>query len=629
MLWALALVGLSHWRNLTAPPPPPHRPLEVQPDTDGYVSSAACRACHPENYASWHASFHRTMTQPATPGNVIPDLDGLELTFNGTLHRVDRRGDAYFVVQRAAPPASSASPSSPPAASASAPVSSPREIVLTTGSHHQQNFWVATDAARTLEPFPFSWLVAEKRWVPVGDSFLAPPEIGQSRGDAGAWNNGCLHCHTTQGRPRGQAGGAFDSRVAEFGISCEACHGEGRNHVTRHRNPFTRYVAHLTGTPDPTIANPARMDGPASALACGQCHSIWAFASAEAEAAVNRDGRKYRPGQSTLGDRFVAQPGTPDHAEAKQQLRAANPHFFTDSYWPDGMVRVTGREYNGLELSPCFKGGKFSCLSCHEMHPEKTDSSTLQTWAVSQMRSDATSDRACLQCHERIGANLAAHTHHAPASPGSRCYDCHMPHTSFGLLRAVRSHQISSPRVDESVRHGRPNACNLCHLDRPLAWTAEKLRDWYGQTPPALGDDDRAIATGAKWILQGDAGQRALVAWSMGWAPAQRASGRGWLAPYLAITLNDPYAAVRYAAWKSLRTLPGFEGFAFAYTADDATTFDAANQAYQLSTHLVRRRARPPDFAPATLLDASGRFRPDVYQRLLDQRDNRRIYLVE
>ena len=40
---------------------PPDRPIEVA--SDRYVSSRTCRACHPSQYASWHASYHRTMTQ--------------------------------------------------------------------------------------------------------------------------------------------------------------------------------------------------------------------------------------------------------------------------------------------------------------------------------------------------------------------------------------------------------------------------------------------------------------------------------------------------------------------------------------------------------------------------------------
>ena len=43
----------------------PYRPIQVA--EDGYVSSTACRACHPAQYDAWHGSFHRTMTQVATP----------------------------------------------------------------------------------------------------------------------------------------------------------------------------------------------------------------------------------------------------------------------------------------------------------------------------------------------------------------------------------------------------------------------------------------------------------------------------------------------------------------------------------------------------------------------------------
>ncbi|MEW6273281.1 MAG: cytochrome c3 family protein, partial [Thermodesulfobacteriota bacterium] len=83
----------------------------------------------------------------------------------------------------------------------------------------------------------------------------------------------------------------------------------------------------------------------------------------------------------------------------------------------------------------------------------------------------------CTQCHAELGAEarLVAHTRHAAGSPGSRCYNCHMPNTAYGLQKATRSHEITSPSVVESAEVGRPNACNLCHLDRTLAWTADEL----------------------------------------------------------------------------------------------------------------------------------------------------------
>jgi len=202
-----------------------------------------------------------------------------------------------------------------------------------------------------------------------------------------------------------------------------------------------------------------------------------------------------------------------------------------------------------------------------------------------------------------------------------------MPRTTFGLLHAIRSHQVSSPTVKESVDYGRPNACNLCHLDQTLAWTANKLHAWYKQPLPELSRDDESIAAGVQWLVKGDAGQRALIAWGMGWPSAQQASGRDWLYPYLIYTLNDPYAAVRFDAWKSLQTLPGLSDFSFNYTADALSIREAAGRAY---TKWMRELRGPnPVFEPQTALDSRGAFQDDVMRRLEEARDNRRIFLAE
>ena len=63
-----------------------HRPIQVL--RDGYVSSIRCRTCHPQQYASWHASYHRTMTQVATPETVATTFDGVELELHGQIYRL-------------------------------------------------------------------------------------------------------------------------------------------------------------------------------------------------------------------------------------------------------------------------------------------------------------------------------------------------------------------------------------------------------------------------------------------------------------------------------------------------------------------------------------------------------------
>jgi hypothetical protein len=603
--WVVALAGGDRDH------PPMNRPIQVP--VGGYVTSDTCRSCHPGNYASWHASYHRTMTQVARPENFAGPIDGFTRTFDGVDYRVERQGDRFLSRKRPA--------------GGSGAWSEPQQIVLLTGSHNMQILWLETGAGRTLVQFPFAYLTGERIWAPVIQTFVAPPEF-KTLYLEGEWNSACLDCHTTAARPRFESGRVFDSQVAEFGISCESCHGEGAEHVAQNRNPLRRFALHLGGKHDATIVNPANLDGPRSALACGQCHSIAAFTDSAHKQDWSRQGRVFRPGQADLGDqRFIVRTDTADHPAQKRQLLQTSPTYFSDRFWGDGMVRVTGRELNGVMASPCYKGGHFACVSCHELHPKDNDPATLAGWRAQQFGPEKNTDVACLQCHEDKRAQVAAHTHHAAGSPGSACYNCHLPHTAVGLLHAIRTHQVGSPSVRESVAYGRPNACNLCHLDRTLAWTADRLSDWYGQKPPELDADQRAIAAGVLWLLKGDAGQRALVAWSMGWAPAQQAAGRGWIYPYLAVGLQDPYAVVRFISWQSLKSLPGFAGTPFDYTQEGEALSKAVRGNYQKWWQDVRTPGAA--YPAATLLSPDGRFQADNFKRLFRERDQSPVFIVE
>jgi hypothetical protein len=191
----------------------------------------------------------------------------------------------------------------------------------------------------------------------------------------------------------------------------------------------------------------------------------------------------------------------------------------------------------------------------------------------------------------------------------------------------MRSHEVSSPTVRESIAYGRPNACNLCHLDQTLAWTAQKLHTWYNQPVPNLSRDDQAISAAVQWIVKGDAGQRALIAWGFGWEPAQKVAGRDWLYPYLIYSMTDPYAAVRFDAWKSLQTLPGFSNFSFIFTAADRLLGEAAARAHGKWL----REVRDPNavYRPETVLDSDGHLQQDIFQRLRTERDDKPILLSE
>src|SRR6266498_2143678 len=62
-----------------------------------YARSDSCRACHPDQYASWHRSFHRTMTQVASDESVRGNFDGVALELDGEVYRLERRRDEFWV----------------------------------------------------------------------------------------------------------------------------------------------------------------------------------------------------------------------------------------------------------------------------------------------------------------------------------------------------------------------------------------------------------------------------------------------------------------------------------------------------------------------------------------------------
>jgi predicted CXXCH cytochrome family protein len=342
---------------------------------------------------------------------------------------------------------------------------------------------------------------------------------------------------------------------------------------------------------------------------CGQCHGIGCPPETWLQGGIG-----FRPGQPLAERKPILALTTLRDSACRRQI-AADDSFAPSRYWRDGMVRVSGREYNGLLQSPCHQRGALTCLSCHSMHDSDPDR---------QLSAGSDGNAACAQCHRAIADHVEAHSHHRAGTAGSTCYNCHMPHTTYGLMRAMRSHQISVPRVQESVETGRPNACNQCHLDRTLAWTATALQRWYGMPVPALTTEQQTVAASVLDVTRGDAGQRVLAAWAMGWPAAQAASESDWMAPYLIELLDDDYAVIRYNAARSLRTLPGFNP---SPTDDQAQRWATQRQALEQWTRLPRpagsRRA-------AVLFDADGRFQRGELERLSAGRaEDDQMFLAE
>ena len=562
-------------------------------DRDRYVGSQACRACHPGAHDSWHRTFHRTMTQRPDPASVLGAFDGRTLGPDGR-HRVGRDGDSFWV-------------------QVPGPEDRPlrRDVVLVTGAHHMQVYWTrpSADDGR-LEAFAWAWLNEEQRWVPNEATLLRPPAEPLTY----TWNRVCIKCHVVSPVPGYDAvRDEVDSSVAELGIACEACHGPAAEHVDRYRDPLRRYATHLgLGAEQPqAIVSPSELSAQESSEICGQCHAITLFVDDEGWVRSGHDQVPPAPISSwgTLVRHPLRASGT-----WSDTLLDDNPDFFAERFWSDGMVRVSGREYNGLVESPCFASGELGCLSCHQMHGSSPDDQ-LASFGTKQQR-----DRMCTQCHEDIEALGSGHTHHRADSEGSRCDNCHMPHTTYGLLKAIRSHEIDSPNLDASLRSGRPNACNLCHLDQTEAWAGRWLHAWYDQPLPAEPLDDQTAAS-VRWLLSGEAGVRALAAWHLGWDVAVQTSRADWAPPLLAELLGDAYLAVRLVAARALARHDG----------SSAIVDPLSSNPEAIRAEVIERwrneadRESPPASVPISK-DEIDRSRVDA---LLQARDDRPVALAE
>ena len=610
--------GALDWSWRSEPPPP--EDLTTLPP----VSSETCVKCHEAEYDSWRRTYHRTMTREATPENVKGDFNDAVMEYNGVVSRMTRVRDRFVIdtidpdwelqVLRSGVPLEKAGPIH-------------RSVISVdrlVGSHWLQQTFQRGEAGRYLR-LPFVYHLGEKRWIHVNGAFLSP-NSQQFFAMGTLWNASCLYCHNTRpvGNPYpipGELPG-YNTTVGELGIACEACHGASERHVRVNQNPARRLAQLSSGEADPTIVNPARLSVARSDDVCARCHG----------APLPRPARWNR---SSLADPFLAgdelnrcwrvcwsETDIWGHAE-KEGIGLGQRHSAAQidgRFWGDGTPLTTALEYQGMALSACYQDGKgqLRCLTCHSLHQGDPNHNLKDG-----MRTNA----ACYGCHETYRTRLVEHTHHDADSPGSLCANCHMPHQVYSLLNTHRSHRIMIPRVRDSLGTGKPNACNLCHLDKSLGWTSDQLHKWYGTQPEPLSDEDRTFSSALLYLTRGDARSRAIVAGAFGSPVAQEASGRDWPGLLLTRALQqERYEAVRYLLHRSLRDLYGPSVNDYDYQGAPA------KRAAQLSAleHLLQQAPRPdPQRYPDLPLTEEGRFDPDVLNRLLQTRSDPDVYVNE
>ncbi len=507
----------------------------------GFVGSSACASCHPEHEASWARTFHRTMTQRPGPATILGAFDGRTVPFAGMSARPTTDGGRWFVEV----PADGGG-------------TRRAEVALAVGSRRYQQYFEreASPDGSVLRRLPILWHVGLQRWLPLNAVFLNPDDDGDDH--RAVWNENCVFCHNTGPEPRLQgafdgrraARRVYDSKVAELGIACEACHGPGAAHVADLRDPVRRYGAHASTEARKDIVQPERREQERAVSVCGQCHGQRVPTGRDTPEAWLSTGPLFRSGDRLLDHVRPLAPDTPVPA-------SADPDLFRLRFWADGTPRLTAYEYQGIVASGCYLRGAMTCGSCHEMHGANEGR---DVDVHGQIEPSMRGDRACVQCHDAIGRDVAAHTKHDPARSGSRCLECHMPRTVYGIAEVHRSHRIRSPDPASEAEAGVPDACTLCHLDRSPAWAArERARMWGGPShAPASRADGASVelSDSITSVLAGDAVQRAVFAAAMGRMDAPLdPKEKAFLRVHLAVTLGDAYPSVRSLAQRSLEAL--------------------------------------------------------------------------
>lgn len=521
------LVALACGQSRGAPAEVPPAAAPAAPAADrysnirggDYVGPSVCAECHPDKHARWRQSLHRSMNRLVSddPSVVRGDFSGVRLRYAGGEVRFEPGPSMSFwkdggLVRRF-------------------------RVTRTIGSRYLQEYvGVQTEGPEpprdpiyaTEIRLPFgSWFRAARArsgsgsWIhqQYYDSWYGPewgadgrPAIDPYRVDPSPWAARCAWCHNTfPFELRAGRGGALGNGLEQFVSLAPG----PTSQVDGNLLPVDRLV---------TVG-----------VSCESCHL------GGREHAVNGARIRFAPVSPDLAPR----PGAPDLSRGRRDPVVVNAicgqcHSTPSPRYPGGAATRNSTE--ALDMAGAACAGAIKCTDCHDPHTAGPGPGAPD---------DPRHLAACARCHP----DAAADQHGGHAARDASCLDCHMPRIVQGLSDVVRTHHIQSPAPAADLAAGGLNACNLCHLDRSIAWTAGELaRRWGRQLaidPAGYGGLDRPV--GEAWLDSGDPQVRITAA--AAWARAPRL-GRAAI-PLMLDVLDDPVAYDRMRILFALEAIAG------------------------------------------------------------------------
>lgn len=325
---------------------------------DLYVGDEVCGTCHRDKLESFSKTAHHLTSRPATADSISGSFRSgenvLKTSNPGLSFKMEAKQKRFY---------EEAVWGLPPSTSIE---SEPIDLVIGSGRKGQTYLYWKGDR---LFQLPVSYWVALGHWV---------NSPGYSDGYAD-FNRPvfarCLECHGSyaESLPGPPPTNIFAKGSLVLGISCERCHGPGREHVARHQSTGMNLAS------SEVIVNPSKLTRDRGIEVCSQCHAGMRYPTAPAFS--------YVPGDPL--DNYL----DPDRSD------------------PNARVDVHGGQVALLKRSRCYQSSPaMTCWTCHDVHRPQRDA-------------EAFSSR-CLICHDLKQDGI-----HQKLSKKitSGCVDCHMP----------------------------------------------------------------------------------------------------------------------------------------------------------------------------------------------------------
>ena len=401
------------------------RPLSGIPE---YAGSESCKPCHESFFELWSPSRHGKAMQPVDgeflARESLPASGSIEV--GGNIYRVLPEGDSLFIIEQ----------DSGGALLARFPV------VWALGGKNVFYFLTPFPGGR-LQTLPLAFNVHARKWYNNPESGVRHFPNRETQDEALDWrhslftfNTTCHSCHVSQLEKNYNIDDhSYQTLWREPGINCETCHGPSSEHVAIMRRaerqgielPSPEWGLIITSTFSPEQHNSS----------CSSCHAKMSPLTAS-----------YPPGEYFY-----------DHFNL---ITLENP-----DYYPDGRDLGENYTYTSWSMNPCKGKSDMHCVTCHT-------SSGRYRFAL-----EREANNACLPCHADRVEGIVQHSRHR-AEDKVTCVSCHMPKTMFAAMERS-DHSMLPPNPAATMAFGSPNACNLCHTDKPAEWAEKQVSDWHGK----------------------------------------------------------------------------------------------------------------------------------------------------